>query len=47
MVVVGIAGVVVVVAVTSPCVIVGAAKGIVAVEVEVTPMVSPLIRHGL
>ena len=43
---VGIAGVVAVVMVTSPDVIVGTAKDIVAVEVEAAPMVSSLIRRA-
>ena len=45
-VVVGIAGVVAVVMVTSTDVILGTAKAIVAVEVEAAPMVSSLIRRA-
>ena len=45
-VVVGIAGVVAVVMVTSTDAILGTAKAIVAVEVEAAPMVSSLIRRA-
>ena len=44
---VGIAGVAVEVAFTSPGVIVAAAKDVVPVEVEAAPMVPPLIRRAL
>ena len=46
MAVVGIAGVAVVVAFTSPGVIVGISKDVVPVEVEAAPMVPPLIRRA-
>ena len=46
MAVVGIAGVVVVIAVASPGVIMGATNDVIAVEIEATPMVPPLIRRA-
>ena len=42
---VGVAGLAVVVAYTSPGVIVGAAKDVVSVEVEAAPVMPPLIRR--